>query len=859
MTFFITDSTRRVRIAALKSLHVILAKDVITDLRLTVSLNCPSGVNGAISCPRVVLISDCVALDGHTSFKERLVLYFIRIIGACWSPDITAGVADCNDNTQQDNNAVEEGAKLLSVFLSFAPTLFSEKLSITAPLSPPIFIPPALLAGQGDRIAARDASLGEISYHLISVLRSLSVSSTWASAIRAVISKILSTSSTVISSPSLWLSSKGLDTLGCAVFLGESTGGPYLGATASSQYSVSTCHVLSIHKAMRVAIVMAWNSTHTKRQMSTVRLSDLTGFELPFTFEIQPAVIADIIKLLNALTGYTGAAVSDLLCIFNPGHLTQRHQILRTIRPMEVLMYHQLLRSITRAPSHLISTCEAIRSSQGLLKFILQSTSRTLPLTDPTKCDHAHTNTAIFSLWTASAVYISSIPKKICKRKVTSDDPERMLRKYLQQCVGVAVEKFSGAEEVLIREGMFAEVLMLRSDSSNTKQPDSSANSFLRNNGEGMDGDSMTYFTDWGAAQLPSPVTATSTTSPSVSVHGQSLRIQANLPPLEEVKCGDEQDSTVKSLQLVCALRQSIITSSRLLITRFYNLLNKGIYVSFPMPWKMLLWHSFAECSPYSPLPQSPSPSSSSTSSSMSSHVPSSTLASPDRSDRIKSSSDTASSFSVADAANTGHKLTATKMTATSDGSSDVRAGCNSIVRVMFTELNKIHNHVTSHLASNLLIYLTSIKSKGEGERGAEGDSLDACDLFSRILNSVWVWLRLLEGTREEAEVCFEFLRIILPSLVVVHGQSEEHSVLLMKVCSTICRYIFNRYIYLGNQLVPCVCVCVSVSVCVCLCVSVCICLCLCVCVCVCVCLCVCVCVCMCVRLLVFLYVCVSV
>ena len=830
MTFFITDSTRRVRIAALKSLHVILAKDILTDLRLTVSLNCPSRVTGALSCPRVVLISDCVALDGHITFKERLVLYFIRIIGACWSPDITAGAVDGNDNTQQDNNTVDEGVKLISVFLSFAPTLFSEKLSIAAPLSPPIFIPPALLAGQGDRIAARDASLGEISYHLISLLRSLSLSSAWASAIRAVISKILSTSSRVISSPSLWLSLMGLDTLGCAAFLGESTGGPYLGATASSQYSVSTCHILSIHKAMRVAIVMAWNSTHTKRQMSTVRLSDLTGFELPFTFEIQPAVIADIIKLLNALTGYAGAAGSDLLCIFNPGHLTQRHQILRTVRPMEVLLYHQLLRSITRAPSHLTSTCETLRSSQGLLKFILQSSSRTLPLTDPTKCDHTHTNSAIFSLWTASAVYISSIPKKISKRKCPSDDPERMLRKYLQECVGVAVEKFSGSEEMLIRQGMFAEVLMLRSDSGNTNQTDSNANSFLRNNGEGMDDDSMTYFTDWGTAQLPFPATAASTTSPSVSVRSQSSRISANLPPLEEVKCGNEQDSTVRSLQLVCALRQSIITSSRLLVTRFYDLLNKDIYVSFSMPWKMLLWHSFAECSPYSSSPLSPYPSSPSSSSSMSSHVPSLTLASPDRSDRMKSSSsssDTASSYSVVDSSNTGHKFNTTKMTAASDGSSSVRAGCNSIVRVMFTELNKMHKHVTSHLASNLLIYLTSIKSKGEGDRGSEGDSLDACDLFSRILNSVWVWLRLLEGTREEAEVCFEFLRIILPSLVVVHGQSEEHSVLLMKVRSTVCQYIFlsSNSSGVSNNAVCvrlCVCVFVCVSVCLCVCVLTC-------------------------------------
>jgi hypothetical protein len=782
MSFFITDSTRRVRVAALKSLHVILAKDILTDLRLTLGVKSPSGTSGALSCPRVVLVSDCVALEGHASFKERLVLYFIRIVGACWSPDRTAGAVDFDDNTQE-NSIVGEEANLVSAFLSFAPTLFIEKQSKSTPSTPPIFIPPALLAGQGDRVASRDTSLGEISYHLVSILRSLATSSAWAAAIRAVVSKILSTASKVVSQPSLWLSLMGLDTLGCAVFLGESTGGPYLGATASSQYSVSTCHVLSIHKAMSVAITMAWNSTHTKRQISTVRLSDLTGFNLPFTFEIHPALVADIVELLSALKGFTGAAVSDLLCIFNPQHMTQRHHILRTIRPLEVLMYHQLLRALARAPGHLLSSCQALRSHQDLLKFILQTTSRTLPLSDHIKRGHTHTDSTTFSLWTASALYISSMPKKLTKCVPPLDDPERVLRKYLQDCVGVAVDKFSGPQEALLRSGMFAEVLTLRSDSGNMKQSDDSADFLLRDSGEGVDGDLAMYATDWGPAPSHSAATASSSmTSPS--------RVLTHLLPLSELKSGDEQDSAVRSLQLVCVLRQSIITSSRLLIIRLHDLLNRDTYASFTMPWKMLLWHSFAECSPCSPLPLTPPSSSSSSSATLSYHASSLARRSPEKGSRIRSSggyNDKASSHSMTDLVITGRKSSANS----SGGGGSVRAGCSSIVRVMFAELNKMHKHVTSLLASNLLVYLTSIKSKGEGERGSEGDALDACDFFPRILNSVWVWLRLLEGTREEAEVCFEFLRIILPSLVAVHGHSDEHSVLLMKVCPLGCLSFF--------------------------------------------------------------------
>jgi hypothetical protein len=93
MEFFVTDSTRRVRTSALKSLGLILAKDTLTDLLLV------SDPRGRAAClvgqsQRGVLVTECVALSSHTSFRERIVLYFIRLVGACWSPDLTSGAVE---------------------------------------------------------------------------------------------------------------------------------------------------------------------------------------------------------------------------------------------------------------------------------------------------------------------------------------------------------------------------------------------------------------------------------------------------------------------------------------------------------------------------------------------------------------------------------------------------------------------------------------------------------------------------------------------------------------------------------------------------------------------------------------------
>ena len=157
MEFFITDSTRRVRTSALKSLELILAKDTLTDLLLV------SDPRGRAACllgqsKRGVLVTECVALSNHTSFRERILLYFIRLVGACWSPDLTSGAVESSHYDGFSDDVEDEESRQLATFLSFAPTIFSDKFLSTAPSTPPIFTPPVQSAGLSDKTAAREAS-----------------------------------------------------------------------------------------------------------------------------------------------------------------------------------------------------------------------------------------------------------------------------------------------------------------------------------------------------------------------------------------------------------------------------------------------------------------------------------------------------------------------------------------------------------------------------------------------------------------------------------------------------------------------------------------------------------------------------
>lgn len=100
-----------------------------------------------------------------------------------------------------------------------------------------------------------------------------------------------------------WTATLAVEALGTAVLLGESYAGPYLGATASNYFGDAACRVLSVNRVLHHAVVLSWNAAASRRQLSTVRLSELSGFALPFTLELKHALLVGIIDLLDSLRG----------------------------------------------------------------------------------------------------------------------------------------------------------------------------------------------------------------------------------------------------------------------------------------------------------------------------------------------------------------------------------------------------------------------------------------------------------------------------------------------------------------------------------------------------------------------------
>lgn len=589
--------------------------------------------------------------------------------------------------------------------------------------------------------------MGEISYHVLTLLNTLSAISSWCEAIKIVLKGILSGSAAVVSAPALWSSLKGLETLGASVFLGEISGGPYLGATAVSHYSVGTCRVLSIHKAMSVAIVLGLDSSLSKTQLSTVRLSDLSSFPLQPPFELDYTLLSGCIDLLDSLKGSAVAAVSDLMCALKPEHPYLRNVLLRILRPTEIFVFHHILRCLARSGSGLNSVSELLRGKHELFLFILQSCARThsLPTLNskglPGLLHQSGYSLSIPRLWASNAMFVSSIPNTV----TTIDYPaENFDRTFLVrtgessgECSGVEVDRLEGVQGALIQRGMLPE-LIISNSSSDEKRSDLCAASFLGSKG-------TIPSTEWGSA---SPTGCSLSTS-IAHLFGSPGCVSTSLLTAVGVKTTDELDASANALKLMMALRMSIINSSRQLITD-HNILDAAIFRSLSMPWKLLMWFSFANRF-------------SSSTTSTSTLIPS-----PHRQDVSPLTSHNPSDQEgvCCISGDSNHALHALQ------GAITVRGVGSSLLTVMLSDLSKTYEDVTESIAANLRFYLLSVRSTD--------DSLDTCDLLKKLLCSAQAWLRAHEDKDSEPDVCFRFLTVLLPSLAKV--QNLETSQALVKV-----------------------------------------------------------------------------
>ena len=491
MMFFITDATRQVRISALKSLGIILLRDSVKDVSLVSRLS--SCLHSCLSSPTMpipfgaqtddpysyptVLISNCTALTGHVLFHERLVQFFLLLAGACWSPTLIAGTLDPPFNISFDIKEKEENVRL-STYLSFIPYILSEKYlesstsTSTSTSSQPLFTNPLQALGMVSKNATKEITINEISYHVITLLRTLSNIKIWSKAIAAVLVRTLSAARISLSASSVLISPlQQLEILGTSILLGDSVGGPFLGSAAHSYHNIKQCHILSVHKSMNLAIILSLSNNQNFKQVSTVHLNELSNFPIPLTMKLSFDVVCSVIDVLDSLTGFVDIAVSDFISLHQPGDPFFRNHILHLLRPLEIFIFHQFLRALINSEKNLNFATIILKNKKNLFNFLLHTCSRSITsYNNISSFNHdiyniSHYENQISKIWMNSSRYTTILPKKIMKTAYPDLDHEKKITAHMAKSIGIRYEK--GNEKInenLLRKGMITELIIYHSN-----------------------------------------------------------------------------------------------------------------------------------------------------------------------------------------------------------------------------------------------------------------------------------------------------------------------------------------------------------------------------------------------------------
>ena len=537
MMFFITDATRQVRISALKSLGIILLRDSVKDVSLVSRLSsclhsCPSSPTMPIpfgaqtddpySYP-TVLISNCTALTGHVLFHERLVQFFLLLAGACWSPTLTAGTLDPLFNISFDIKEKEENVRL-STYLSFIPYILSEKYlesstsTSTSTSNQPLFTNPLQALGTVSKNAMRETTINEISYHVITLLRTLSNIKIWSKAIAAVLVRTLSAARISLSASSVLTSPLSqLEMLGTSILLGDSVGGPFLGSAAHSYHNIKQCHILSVHKSMNLAIILSLSNNQNFKQVSTVHLNELSNFPIPLTMKLSFDVVCSVIDVLDSLTGFVDIAVSDFISLHQPGDPFFRNHILHLLRPIEIFIFHQFLRALINSEKNINFATIILKNKTNLFNFLLHACSRSITSYNNTPSfNHEFYNISqyeneISKIWMNSSRYITILPKKTMKTAYPDLDHEKKIAAHMAKSIGIRyVKGHEKVNENLLRKGMITELIIYHSndmvnddyddnnDNKNDNKNNNSNNNYDNDNNNNNDNDNSSSGNDNG-------------------------------------------------------------------------------------------------------------------------------------------------------------------------------------------------------------------------------------------------------------------------------------------------------------------------------------------------------------------------
>jgi alpha-tubulin suppressor-like RCC1 family protein len=517
---FVTDTTSRLRTAALKLFTMILKLNKLSDLKLS----CQSGTlayGGAVATNAAnntgpLSVVTCSMLDGTQSivFQDRMVLYLIRLLGFCYSPHVLSITDDMMSETidfisvlqQQCRNSrlqlqhsmeIDNEFILLREFFEYIPGFLTCRSAKSDESSSPAGSVPT-----NSNELSREDQVSELFGQLLMCLRSLSETEGWRSSMSRVVVAILakmnetlessqpnktgsysaggaassgldamaslllgsnnsttskSFASRVFGRNGAWSLLASIESLGVALLLGERWSIPSVGADVSSYFSNSMGRILNVNRGNGMVTLLSWNNSGSLRQLSVVRSTDISSCRLSSVAVLDMSVVeSSLVRVMTALERYAALVLSDHLSACKPDHGFQRQSLLRIFRPVEVFLFNNLLTYASQ-----VDCAAALKASPILSNFLVQSVIQAFHVDSfEEDVDEILSESNIASLWVKSAKYNIALMGKVCTSEFPPPESERSLIDFVSRGLGVAIDSFLQTPfEHYVKQGQLSHLL----------------------------------------------------------------------------------------------------------------------------------------------------------------------------------------------------------------------------------------------------------------------------------------------------------------------------------------------------------------------------------------------------------------
>ena len=788
---FMTDTGRRTRFASLNVLSYILSIGQIRDLKLSSRPNPTTFAVESVSLEESRFFSYC---SDTLTAQERIVLYFIRLAGISFAPHLQP--CSVISESSISSEFVDAGDEDLARFAVFTPSIMSCKDILVAQnehasnsqQSVPTEESQSLFNTAIDKVASKESLRIESCNHVIRLLCQLANAPIWNGAISSILNRILDAfllpnrdRTTEISS------SLRIDMIGASLLLGGGSAGKYLGAKVQNFFGNSNSVVLNINNTTNYATLLSWNMVGNAQQITRVRLGDITVVassadgddncldRLCLSKNGNKALARELLpRLFGSLTAlgeFAPLLINDFLSVIVPDHPYQCKSLLRSLRPVELLLFSQFLKTLASIQSAVLlelGAAEWVKANSSFAKLIQQTASSTLCIPSPSgssnsitygggaqscanSCGNYCANSGIvsvdaaeenglFSLWMKSSKYVLSLPNKLGYFPlIANSDIEKLLYDFASQCYGIAVESLVNTPfETLLRRGRLSELIHCLAVGSasllGVPLPKEISSDFL---------DDKYLMSDWSAEQPNrlngSKVQSTENKVPSFFFYLTAGFSGANNASgyslINSTDAEQHQQEAANALRLLFHLRESIVRNSRHILQLNDFMFDLQSIATNETAWNIVILESV--------LPLSVS---------------------------INSNCALPLLYGFYDEVCARIQFHGNK-------SFNTESAWRRIANV-FRLNNRIE--VTQSIASTLrysalsLLQTSSIKSMD--------NVLETADLFKKIVQTTFHWLDFNQGHPKEEEVHYHVLKIILPSLSFIDSSVIELQ--LMQICT---------------------------------------------------------------------------